>query len=80
MPKVAYMLCMEIRDELEHLASDLDGGSFLDKLSRANMESWERAKYQEYWKFTSGDLLTEIGSQKGRCNEILDDLKRTHKF
>ena len=74
---------MEIRLKLERLASDLGGGSFRDKLQRSDLEGWERAKDQEYWQFACEGLHGlhgGNGNQKGRCNEILQDLESTQKF
>jgi len=80
MPNVTQALCLDIRHRLNDLVSDLGNGSFRDKLQRADLEGWERDKYMEYWKFANNGMNNDIGNQKGRCNEILDDLKWTHKF
>ena len=77
---VTEQLCMEIRFTLERLASDLGGGTFRDKLQRSDLEGWERAKYQDYWQFACEGTHGQHGNQKGRCNEILQDLKSTQKF
>tara|TARA_B100000482_G_scaffold90154_1_gene64779 strand:- start:394 stop:651 length:258 start_codon:yes stop_codon:yes gene_type:complete len=82
MPNVGDQLCMDIRKKLERLVSNLGGGSFAQKLARADLEEWERVKYKEYWDFVNdnGMHYGHHGARKAKCNEILDDLSWTHKF
>ena len=78
---VTHNLCLKARWKLQELAEDLGGGNMAQKMDRADMPDWERRKYMEYWRLVcEGCHPPGIGAQKGRINDILDDLKWTHKF